>query len=63
MVKSKVKNIIILILLLLNVCLLMLIVGQRLQSARYEEETMRRTLEALALNGIAVEREILPEAM
>lgn len=63
MVWSKVKNIVLLILVMLNLCLLLLIVGQRLQSIRYEEETLRQTKEALALNGIAVEENALPDAM
>lgn len=63
MVWSKVKNIAILILLMLNLCLLLLIVGQHLQSARYEEETLRQTVEALELNGIIVEENALPDEM
>ena len=63
MVWSKVKNIAILILVMLNLCLLLLIVGQRLQSVRYEEETLRQTVEALELNGITVEENALPEEM
>ena len=63
MVWPKVKNIVILILVLLNLCLLLLIVGQHLQSMRYEEETLRQTLEALSLNGITVEEDVLPDEM
>ena len=63
MVWSKVKNIVILILILLNLCLLLLIVGQHLQSMRYEEETLRQTLAALSLNGITVEKDALPDEM
>jgi len=63
MVWSKVKNIVILILILLNLCLLLLIVGQHLQSMRYEEETLRQTLAALSLNGITVEEDVLPDEM
>lgn len=63
MVGSKVKNIVILILILLNLCLLLLIVGQHLRSDRYEEETLIQTLEALSRNGITVEEGALPEEM
>ena len=63
MVWSKVKNIIILILAALNLCLLLLVAGQHIRSVRYEEETLRQTLEALSLNGIEAERESLPGAM
>jgi len=59
---SKVKNIIIVILVALNICLLALIVNQQMQSMRYAEETLTRTLAVLEENGIEARRERLPVA-
>jgi len=58
---SKLKNIIILILLLFNLFLLLLIVGEQIRTNRYEADTLSQTLKALSLNGIAVEETALPE--
>lgn len=58
---TKLKNIIILILLLFNLFLLLLILGQQLRSDRYEADTLTQTLEALARHGITVEESGLPE--
>lgn len=60
---SKIKNIIITILLLLNLFLLFLVAGQSIRSARYETDTLRQTIEALALNGISLDDSILPGEM
>lgn len=60
---SKLKNIIILILLFFNLFLLVLIVGQEISTVRYEADTLNQTIEALTLNGIAVEKDTLPGAM
>lgn len=60
---SKLKNIIILILLLFNLFLLVLIAGQQMRTARYEADTLSQTVEALALNGIAVGEDALPGNM
>lgn len=60
---SKIKTIIIVILLLTNLFLLFLIGGQKIHSARYEADTLRQTVEALALNGLTVEENALPKEM
>jgi len=57
---SKVKNIIIVILAALNLCLLALIVSRQMQSRRYAGETLIRTIEVLENNGLAVETAGLP---
>lgn len=51
---SKLKNIIILILLFCNLFLLLLIVGQQVSTARYEANTLTQTVAALDRNGIIV---------
>ena len=57
---SKIKTIIIVILLLTNLFLLFLIGGQKLHSARYEADTLRQTVEVLSRNGLKVAEDALP---
>ena len=57
----KLKNIILILLLCVNVFLLILAGFQESRSARYEEETRQAALEALARNGISFGPERLPE--
>ena len=56
---SKLKNIIILILLFCNLFLLLLIVGQQISTARYEADTLTQTVAALEQNGIIVAEDAL----
>ena len=58
----KLKNIIILILLLVNGFLLVLVVGRELQVARYERSALTQAGQILAQNGISVEEDLLYEA-
>lgn len=58
----KLKNIIILILLLVNGFLLVLVVGRELQVARYERSALTQASQILAQNGISVEEDLLYEA-
>lgn len=60
---SKVKTIIIVILLVLNLFLLLLVADRQISSSRYEADTLRKTAEALSLNGIDVSAEALPSTM
>lgn len=60
---SKLKTIIILILLLLNLFLLGLVGFIRLRSARYEASALSEAAAVLELNGIQVQRDGLPESM
>ena len=60
---SKIKTIIIAILLLTNLFLLFLIGSQKIHSARYEADTLRQTVEVLALNGLKVAEDALPDAV
>lgn len=60
---SRLKNIIIIILLLLNLFLLGLVGFIRLRSARYEASALSEAAAVLELNGIQVQRDGLPESM
>lgn len=60
---SKLKTIIILILLFLNLFLLGLVGSNQLRSARYEASALSEAAAVLELNGIHVDREALPSAM
>lgn len=60
---SKLKTIMILILLLLNLFLLGLVGANQLRSARYEASALSEAAAVLELNGIQVSREALPSAM
>ena len=58
----RLKNIIIMILLLLNGFLLVLVVSRRSEAARYDREALERTVEALANRGIEVDPDGLSAA-
>lgn len=58
----KLKNIIILILLLINGSLLVLVVGRELQVARYVRSALTQAGQVLAQNGISVEDDLLDQA-
>ncbi len=60
---SKIKTIIILILLILNAFLLAIVGGQELQSRRIREENREQAVELLAANGIAVDAGALPQEL
>ena len=59
---SKVKNIIILILLLANLFLLLMIFTQARSSAQYQDQAMTDVLEVLERNGIHLDQEGIPES-
>ena len=54
---SKIKNIVILLLALVNVFLLVLVVSQERRSVRYQEEARTEAVAVLAKNGV----DFLPE--
>ena len=56
----RLKNVIILILLLLNGFLLVLVAGRRSESVRYERAALEQTVEVLAARGIEVDPDGLP---
>ena len=58
----KLKNIIILILLLVNGFLLVLVVGREFQVNRYERSALTQAGQVLAQNGITVEDDLLSRA-
>ncbi len=58
---SKLKNIILIILLLLNGFLLFQVVGQARRSAQYAEEARSGALEVLRSGGVEMSREALPQ--
>lgn len=60
---SKIKTIIIAILLVLNLFLALLVAGQQISAKRYQSNTLRQTVDALSLNGITVADDALPTAM
>ena len=57
----RLKNIIILILLLLNGFLLVLAVGRRTEAVRYDRAALEQTVEVLAGRGIEVDSDGLPD--
>ncbi|MDF2838599.1 MAG: hypothetical protein K0S60_302 [Evtepia sp.] len=57
---SKLKNIIILILLILNLFLLFLVGGRAQQRAEAQEEIKKSTIAYLLKNGIKVDEKIVP---
>lgn len=60
---SKIKTIIIVILLLLNAFLLVLIGSRQAASRRYEATALSQTVQVLSDNGIAVDESVLPRSM
>lgn len=58
---SKLKNIIILILLLVNVFLLFMVGAQERNSAQYREQTITDAVSVLERNGIRIDRARIPE--
>ena len=61
MPRSKLKNIIILILLLVNAFLLLLVGGQLIQTRQAQRSTLAKAGLILAQNGIAVSEEALAQ--
>ena len=59
---TKLKNIILLILLLTNICLLGLVVSQSLQTSHQEQQTRENTVRFLTERGVQVEEKILPQS-
>ena len=59
----KLKNIIILILLLVNGFLLVLVVGREFQVSRYERSAFTQAGQVLAQNGITVDEDLLEQAV
>lgn len=60
---SKLKTIIILILLILNLFLFSLVAFLQVQSARYEASALSQALEVLTQSGISIDASALPESM
>ena len=58
---SKVKNIIILILLALNGILLFLAAGREYEYRRYQEKARTEVLTTMAANGVSLKADVLPE--
>lgn len=60
---SKIKNIIVILLLVVNAFLLMLVLGRETKSRGYEEQTRLDTIAILARSGISLDRALLPREM
>ncbi len=60
---SKLKTIIIFILIFTNLFLLFLVGGQQVASKRYETQTLHQMVDALALNGITLDKDALPRTV
>lgn len=60
---SKLKNIIILILLLVNGFLLFMVRAQERDSEQYREQTVTDTVSVLERNGIRIDRSLIPEEL
>lgn len=60
---SKLKNIIILILLLANLFLLSMVIVQERGSTRYQEQALDNALSVLEQNGIRMERSVIPDEL
>lgn len=60
---SKLKNIILLILVLTNLFLLVLVVGQSIQSSRLKGQIREETVRFLTDRGIQIEEAVIPEGM
>ena len=60
---TKLKNIILLILVLTNLCLLGLVVGQNIQSSRQLSQTREYVLHFLRERGVEVEEEVVPQSI
>lgn len=60
---SKLKNIIILILLLTNLCLLGLVTGQSVQKSRQRNETRESAMSFLMDRGVEVDEAIIPKTI
>ena len=58
---SKIKNIILLILLGLNLFLLIMVASQELQARQFRQEAREEAVALLERNGIAVDASVLPE--
>lgn len=60
---SKLKNIILLILLLTNLCLLGLVAGQSLQNSRQRSQTRESAVQFLTERGVQVDEGIIPDSI
>lgn len=60
---SKIKNIVLLILLCLNLILLVIVGDQQYQSAQVAQNTRFQVIQTLSQNGITVSEEVLPQAI
>lgn len=60
---TKLKNIILIILLVTNLCLLLLVGGQALQGSRLRTQAREEAIQFLRNRGIQVEESVVPQAM
>ena len=60
---AKLKNIVILILILLNAFLLVLSGGRRMQDARTREDARAAAIQVIRQDGVLLDEEIVPEQM
>ena len=60
---TKLKNMILLILVLTNLCLLGLVVGQSLQDSRQHRQTRENTIRFLSDRGVTVDESVIPDSI
>ena len=60
---SKLKNIILMILLVTNLCLLVLVGGQELQNSRLKSRAREDTIQLIRGRGVQVEENLIPQSM
>lgn len=60
---TKLKNFILLILALTNICLLGLVVSQNLQTSRQERQTRENTIQFLTNRGVQIQEDLFPQDM
>ena len=60
---TKLKNIILLILILTNLCLLGLVVSQNLQDSRQHSQTRESTIRFLSDRGVQVDEAVIPQSI
>lgn len=63
MPSSKIKNLILIILLLTNVCLLILVGGQAVQGSRMRSQAREEAIRFLRGRGVQMEESIIPQSM
>ena len=60
---SKLKNIILMILLVTNLCLLVLVGGQEIQNSRLKSRAREDTIQLIRGRGVQVEENLIPQSM